>query len=167
MVSYPADQMQAVAQTSRTQLGAGLGGAVLAALWGAWSGASGLIAALNIAYREEEARTFFRRSRDALVVALATGVFMVLAFALLTLFPLVLERVPLDPAARRLPPLPAGPHWLCCALRPLECSTALLPAGGRPSGAGSAPARPLGRPCGSSPQLGSRSTSHTFPLTRP
>jgi membrane protein len=98
--TFLADQMQAVAQTSRTQLGAGLGGAVLAALWGAWSGASGLIAALNVAYREEEARTFFRRARDALVVALAAGLFMVLAFALLTLFPLVVERLPLDPAVR-------------------------------------------------------------------
>lgn len=98
--TFLADQMQAVAQTSRTQLGAGLGGAVLAALWGAWSGASGLIAALNIAYREEEARTFFRRSRDALVVALAAGLFMMLAFALLTLLPLILERLPLDPVVR-------------------------------------------------------------------
>jgi membrane protein len=98
--TFLADQMQAVAQTSRTQLGAGLGGAVLAALWGAWSGASGLIAALNIAYREEEGRTFFRRARDALVVAFAAGIFMVLAFALLTLLPLVLERLPLEPAMR-------------------------------------------------------------------
>jgi membrane protein len=98
--TFLADQMQAVAQTSRTQLGAGLGGAVLAALWGAWSGASGLIAALNVAYREEEARSFLRRGRDALIVAVAAGLFMVLAFALLTLLPLALERLPLDPAVR-------------------------------------------------------------------
>jgi membrane protein len=98
--TFLADQMQAVAQTSRTQLGAGLGGAALAALWGMWSGASGLIAALNIAYGEEEARTFFRRACDALVVALAAGVFMMLAIALLTLLPLILERLPLDPAMR-------------------------------------------------------------------
>jgi membrane protein len=47
---FLADQMQAVARTSRMQLGAGLGGGLIAALWGAWSGASGLIAALNVAY---------------------------------------------------------------------------------------------------------------------
>src|SRR3954467_6718663 len=52
--SFLADQMRSVALTSRTQLGAGLGGAVLSTMWGAWSGASGLIAALNVAYREEE-----------------------------------------------------------------------------------------------------------------
>jgi membrane protein len=113
--TFLADQMQAVAQTSRTQLGAGLGGAVLAALWGAWSGASGLIVALNIGYREEEARTFFRRARDALVVALAASVFMVLAFALLTLLPLILERLPLDPAMRTAASFARWPaHALLC-----------------------------------------------------
>ena len=95
--AFLADQMQAVARTSRTQLGAGLGGGVLAALWGAWSGASGLIAALNVAYREEEARSFLRRARDALVVAAAAGLFMLLAFALVALLPLVLGRLPLAP----------------------------------------------------------------------
>jgi membrane protein len=95
--AFLADQMQAVARTSRTQLGAGLGGGVLAALWGAWSGASGLIAALNVAYREEEARSFLRRAWDALVVAAAAGLFMLLAFALVALLPLVLGRLPLGP----------------------------------------------------------------------
>jgi membrane protein len=98
--TFLADQMQVVALTSRTRLGAGLGGAALAALWGAWSGASGLIAALNVAYREEEARSFFRRTWDALVVALAASLVMVLAFALVALLPLVLEQLPLDPAVR-------------------------------------------------------------------
>jgi len=95
--AFLADQMQAVARTSRTQLGAGLGGGVLAALWGAWSGASGLIAALNVAYREEEARSFLRRAWDALVVAAAAGLFMLLAFALVALLPLMLGRLPLGP----------------------------------------------------------------------
>jgi len=84
---FLADQMQAVALASRTQLGAGLGGAALAALWGAWSGASGLIAALNVAYGEEETRTFLRRSRDALLVAIGVGLLMLLAFALVALLP--------------------------------------------------------------------------------
>jgi membrane protein len=89
--------MQAIARTSRTQLGAGLGGGILAALWGAWSGASDLIAALNVAYREEEARTFLRRSWDALVVAVAAGLFMLLAFALIALLPIILARLQLSP----------------------------------------------------------------------
>jgi membrane protein len=94
--TFLADQMQAIALTSRAQLGAGLGGAILAALWGAWSGASGLIAALNVAYREHEARSFLRRAWHALVVALAAGVFLLLAFILLALLPLILDRLPLD-----------------------------------------------------------------------
>jgi membrane protein len=95
--TFLADQMQAIAHTSRTQLGAGLGGGVLAALWGAWSGASGLIAALNVAYREEEARSFLRRAWDALVVAVAAGLFTLLAFALVALLPVILGRLPLGP----------------------------------------------------------------------
>jgi membrane protein len=89
--SFLADQMRSVALTSRTQLGAGLGGAVLSALWGAWSGASGLIAALNVAYREEETRSFLRRSWDALVIAISGGLFLLLAFALIALAPLLLD----------------------------------------------------------------------------
>jgi membrane protein len=94
---FLADQMQAVALTSRAQLGAGLGGGMLAALWGAWSGASGLIAALNVAYREEEARSFLRRAWDALIVALGSGVFMLLAFALVALLPLAAGGLSLGP----------------------------------------------------------------------
>jgi membrane protein len=85
---FLADQMQAIALASRAQLGAGLGGAALAALWGAWSGASGLIAALNVAYGEEETRSFLRRSGDALLVALGAGLLMLLVFALVALLPL-------------------------------------------------------------------------------
>jgi len=91
--------MQVVALTSRVQLGAGLGGA---ALWGAWSGASGLIAALNVAYREEEARSFLRRARDALVIAVAAGLFMLLAFALMALPPLVVGWLRSVPAGRQV-----------------------------------------------------------------
>jgi membrane protein len=94
---FLADQMQAIASTSRAQLGAGLGAAILAALWGAWSGASGLIAALNVAYRENEARRLLRRAWDALVVAVASGLFMLLAFLLIAVFPLIVERLWLGP----------------------------------------------------------------------
>jgi len=97
---FLADQMQAIAATSRTQLGAGLGAAILAALWGAWSGASGLIAALNVAYRENEARPILRRAWDALVVAVGSTLFMLLAFLLLAVFPLVLEQLSLGPTLK-------------------------------------------------------------------
>jgi membrane protein len=97
---FLADQMQAVARTSRMQLGAGLGGGLIAALWGAWSGASGLIAALNVAYREDEARSFLRRAWDAFVVALAAGLFMLLAFAVVAVVPLGLSVSPLSPTVQ-------------------------------------------------------------------
>ena len=99
---FLADQMQGIALTSRIHLGAGLGGATFAALWGAWSGASGLIAALNLAYREVETRSFSRRSCHALLVAFGAGVFIVLAFALVALLPLTLDRLSADPALRAM-----------------------------------------------------------------
>jgi membrane protein len=99
---FLADQMQGIALTSRIHLGAGLGGAAFAALWGAWSGASGLIAALNLAYREVETRSFARRSCHALLVAFGAGVFIVLAFALVALLPLTLDRLSADPALRAM-----------------------------------------------------------------
>jgi membrane protein len=94
---FLADQLQAIALTSRTQLGTGLGGAALGALWGGWSGASGLIAAINVAYGEDETRSFLRRAWTALVVAAAAGAFMLLAFALMAVLPLALSRADLDP----------------------------------------------------------------------
>ena len=111
--TFLADQMQAIARTSRTQLGTGLGGGFLAALWGAWSGASGLIAALNVAYREEETRSFLRRARDALVVAVAAGLFMLLAFAVVALVPIILGRLPLGPILHSVVSLA---RWLALAL---------------------------------------------------
>jgi membrane protein len=95
---FLADQLQSVALTSRTQLGAGLGGAVLSALWGAWSGASGLIAALNVVYREDETRSLLRRSWDALVIAVAAGTFMLVTFALIAVAPVALSQVSSSPA---------------------------------------------------------------------
>ncbi|ANY84199.1 hypothetical protein BB934_38835 (plasmid) [Microvirga ossetica] len=111
--TFLADQMQAIARTSRTQLGTGLGGGFLAALWGAWSGASGLIAALNVAYREEETRSFLRRARDALVVTVAAGLFMLLAFAVVALVPIILARLPLGPILHSVVSLA---RWLALAL---------------------------------------------------
>jgi membrane protein len=114
---FLADQMQAIASTSRAQLGAGLGAAIFAALWGAWSGASGLIAALNVAYRENEARPLLRRAWDALVVALASGLFMLLAFLLLAVFPLVVERLSLGATPKAVLAFARWPALaLMCAL---------------------------------------------------
>ena len=100
--AFLADQLHAIGLASRYQLGAGLGGAVLAALWGAWSGASGLIAALNTAYREEESRPFLQRSWHALLIAAGSGLFMVLTFALVAVLPLALGKLSPDPTWRSI-----------------------------------------------------------------
>jgi membrane protein len=111
------EQMEGIALTSRIHLGAGLGGAAVAALWGAWSGASGLIAALNLAYREVETRSFWRRSCHALLVALGACVFILLAIAVVALLPLTLDRSSADPALRSIVSVARWPALaLVCAL---------------------------------------------------
>ncbi|WP_018261142.1 YihY/virulence factor BrkB family protein [Methylobacterium sp. WSM2598] len=85
---FLADQMQAVATSSKANLGAGLGGAVLAALWGGRSGASAMVAAVTVAYGEREQRSFLRREQVVLTVGLTTLVFVALAFVLVAFLPL-------------------------------------------------------------------------------
>ncbi len=99
---FLANQMQAIATTSKLQLGAGLGSAILAALWGAWSGVSGLIGALNTAYGEHEGRSFLHRQFVALTLAVAVGLFGLLAFTLVAVLPAALEVLPLDPVQWRM-----------------------------------------------------------------
>src|SRR5215210_7370515 len=79
---FLADQMEAIATTSKLGLGAGLGSAILAALWGAWSAASGVIGAINAAYGEHEGRGFLHRQLVALTLAVAAGLFGLLVFDL-------------------------------------------------------------------------------------
>ena len=99
---FLADQMQAVAASSKVHLGAGLGGAVLAALWSGRSGASAIIAAINMAYGEHEQRSFLRCQQVALTVGLTTLLFVVLAFVLIALVPLAISVMPLSPTQRML-----------------------------------------------------------------
>ena len=163
--AFLADQMQAVARTSRTQLGAGLGGGVLAALWGAWSGASGLIAALNVAYREEEARSFLRRAWDALVVAAAAGLFMLLAFALVALLPLVLGRLPLGPTLHAVVSFARWPALAMLCVAALAILYRFAPCRRAAKWRWASRGLRSQRPCGWQVPPGSRSTSRTSPRT--
>ena len=99
---FLADQMQAVAASSKMNLGAGLGGAILAALWSGRSGASAIIAAINMAYGEHEQRSFLRREQVALTVGVTTLLFVALAFVLIALVPLAITIAPLTPTQRTL-----------------------------------------------------------------
>jgi membrane protein len=79
---FLADQVRSIAAAGGLRLGAGLGGALLAALWGARAGVGTLIGALNIAYREREERSFLRYQA---VAAAATGVACLFGLAALVL----------------------------------------------------------------------------------
>jgi membrane protein len=100
--AFLAGQMQAIATTSSLGLGAGLGSGILAALWGAWSAASGVIGAINTAYGEREERTFFHRQLVALTLVVAAGLFGLAAFILVAVVPIVLEVLSLDSEQRAI-----------------------------------------------------------------
>ena len=100
--AFLAGQMQAIATTSSLGLGAGLGGGILAALWGAWSAASGVIGAINTAYGEHEGRSFLHRQLVALTLVVAAGLFSLAGFTLVAIVPTVLEVLWLDSEQRAI-----------------------------------------------------------------
>jgi membrane protein len=97
---FLADQLQAIASAPQLHLGAGLGGAVLVALWSARAGAATLIAACNYAYRERERRSFLRYQVVALVVTLAACLFGAVVFVFVVVLPAAAGMLPLGAAAR-------------------------------------------------------------------
>lgn len=99
---FLADQMQAVAASSKVNLGAGLGSAILMALWSGRSGASAMVAALNMAYGECEQRNFLQREQVTLTVGLTTLLFVALAFILVAVLPLALAAMPMAPEQHTL-----------------------------------------------------------------
>ena len=98
---FLADQVRGLADAGRLHLGAGLGGALLAALWGARAGVATLVGALNLAYREREARGFLRYQLATAVATAAACLFGLLALALIALLPAAVALrpgAPLGPA---------------------------------------------------------------------
>ncbi len=86
---FLAGQVRGLAGAGVLHLGAGLGGALLAALWGARTGVATLIGALNLAYREREARGFLRYQAVTAVATAAACLFGLAALALVALLPAV------------------------------------------------------------------------------
>jgi membrane protein len=77
---------------ARTDNRPGLGAALAAtALWSAMAAASQLFGALNVIYREQEARGFLRRSLLALLFALGAATFIVLALGGIVAVPVVVS----------------------------------------------------------------------------
>lgn len=97
---FLADQMQAIAAASKVKLGAGLGGALLVALWCARSAMATLTTALNIVYGEREQRPFW--PLQAVTLALTAGAVLLgtAALALIVLVPVGVDELPLGEPTR-------------------------------------------------------------------
>lgn len=95
-------QMREVASGSDDALGVGLIGALLISLWSATKGTKSVIAALNIAYDEDERRGFFRFNLFAIALTAVLVVLAVLAFAAVVALPVVLSVIGLGWIAETL-----------------------------------------------------------------
>lgn len=86
-------QMRDLASHPAGALGAGLAGAILLSVWSATRGTKALIAALNIAYDEHEARGMLRLNALAFGMTLFLVVLGVVAVGLVVALPIVLDFV--------------------------------------------------------------------------
>ena len=84
------DQLTAIAATSGGALGFTLILSIVLALWTASGGVGNLMAAINVAYDEEESRGFVKRRGTALVLTFGAIIFVLITLALVALIPVVL-----------------------------------------------------------------------------
>ncbi len=82
-----ADQAHAVASAPRQGLGFGVAFGFLLTLWSASRGVSSLLTALNIAYGEEEKRSFIKLALISLGLTIAGLLFLILTLALIVAVP--------------------------------------------------------------------------------
>jgi membrane protein len=87
------DQLQSVASAEESTLGLTLLVAILGALWSASGGVGMLINALNVAYDEEDTRTFLRARGLALAMTLGAIVFFAVAVTLIAVVPAVIDGI--------------------------------------------------------------------------
>jgi membrane protein len=92
------DQLTAVAATSGGALGFSLILSIVLALWTASGGVGNLMAAINVAYDEEESRGFVKRRGTALVLTFGAIIFVLLTLALVAVIPVVLGALNLGTA---------------------------------------------------------------------
>jgi len=87
--------LEALVQGPTERFGVGLLISVLIALWSMWSATGMLMIAINICYRDEERRSFFRFNLEA--VALGAGLVLlgVAAVLLIAVLPILLSLLPL------------------------------------------------------------------------
>jgi len=93
--------IRGLAQSDRSRLGLGVAGGALVTLWGASLGVTALMRALNVAYGEEEKRSFLQRTAVALLLTLgAIAIAFCVAFALTSL-PILTRWLDLTPLLQR------------------------------------------------------------------
>ncbi|MEU0315933.1 YihY/virulence factor BrkB family protein [Nocardioides sp. NPDC006273] len=85
------DQMKTISAESSDALGFSLLVSVLLALWTASAAVTNMMSAINIAYDEEETRTYLRRKGIALLLSVAAVVFVVISVGFIAVAPVVLD----------------------------------------------------------------------------
>ena len=100
--SLVVDQMEALSSQSADALNLSLLLSVLLALWTTSTAVSNLMSAINIAYDEEETRSFVRRRLVAIMLAVGAVVFVVISVGLIAVAPLLLDLLIPEGATRVL-----------------------------------------------------------------
>jgi membrane protein len=95
-LSIVRDQVSRLAAEGSGTLGLTFAIGLAVSLWSATAGMRSIIDALNIAYEEEEKRSFVRLIGEALLMTLGAMLFLVVAVAGLAVVPLVLSNIGLE-----------------------------------------------------------------------
>jgi len=93
------DQAHSVASAPSEGLGFGVAFGLLLTLWSASRGVNSLITALNVAYDEEEKRSFFKLAFLSLTLTIGALVFVIFTLAMVVAVPALLNILPLGPMA--------------------------------------------------------------------
>lgn len=88
------DQLQRLSATPQTALSLTFGFSLVLSLWSANSGTKAIFDALNIAYDEEEKRSFVMLNAVSLLFTLGLVLFVLLALAAVVILPAVLDYLP-------------------------------------------------------------------------
>src|SRR4051794_35021516 len=88
-------QLKSIVDNSGSALSISLVVSILAAIWSASGGIGNLMTAVNIAYDEVETRKFVKLKLTSLALTLGGILFVIIAFALLAVVPVVIGALPL------------------------------------------------------------------------
>lgn len=90
------EQLTSISTSGESALSFGAIGGLLFAIWSASKGMSAMITSLNIAYNEEEERSFIKVTALALGLTMGSLIFVILTLFLITLLPAVLGMLGFD-----------------------------------------------------------------------